>query len=53
MRLRRQFRSDCRGGVVLDLVLALGLLLLAAFALHEVGVSFRMILHGAERFFGV
>lgn len=48
----RHLRSDRRGGVVLDLVLALGLILLGAFALHQLGYSFHQILVGAEQFFG-
>ncbi len=46
MRLR-----SVRGGVLLDAVLVLGLVLLAAFALDRLGLSFGEILHGARQFF--
>jgi hypothetical protein len=49
----RRFRLNRRGGVLLDLVLSLGLVLLAAFALNSLGISFHEILHGALQFFGV
>gem|GEM_PF-6911977 len=37
----------------MDLVLGVGLVLLGAFALASLGISFREIVHGASRFFGV
>jgi hypothetical protein len=46
-------RLNQRGGVLLDLVLAFALVMLGAFALNAVGISFREILHGASRFFGL
>jgi hypothetical protein len=49
----RSLRFNRRGGVLLDLVLSLGLVLLAAYALDTLGISFHEILHGALRFFGV
>lgn len=52
--MRRIFRArSSRGGVLIDAVLALGLLLLAAFALERIGISFEEILRGALRFFGL
>jgi hypothetical protein len=42
-----------RGGLLLDLVLVIGIVLLAAFVLDMVGINFGMILSGAERFFGM
>jgi hypothetical protein len=39
--------------VLLDLVLATALLLLGAFALDRLGVSFTEILVGARHFFGI
>ncbi len=52
--MRRIFRArSSRGGVLLDAVLALGLILLAAFALERVGISFGEILHSAFHFFGL
>lgn len=44
---------DQQGGVLLDAVLALGLILVAAFALNALGVTFPQILQGAEQFFGM
>jgi hypothetical protein len=41
-----------RGGVLLDAVLVVGVILIAAFLLNEVGLTFHEILHGAARFFG-
>lgn len=40
-----------RGGVLLDAVVAIGLIVLAAFALSRVGIGFHEILNGAWRFF--
>lgn len=45
-------RLGQRGGVLLDVVLVLAIVLVGAFALESIGLSFREILHGAERFFG-
>ena len=53
VRFGRGLRGDRRGGVLLDIVLALGLILIGAFLLNAMGLSFHSILHGAERFFGV
>ena len=52
MSLRRS-RFDRRGGVLLDAVLSLALILLGAYALESVGISFGQLLHGALRFFGL
>ena len=41
-----------RGGVLLDLVIAIGLILLVAFALSHVGIDLHQLLEGARRFFG-
>jgi hypothetical protein len=41
-----------RGGVVLDLVLAVALILVGAYALDRVGLSFGELLLGARHFFG-
>jgi hypothetical protein len=49
--MRRNLRSNLRGGVVLDLVIAAGLILVGAFALHQFGYSFHQLLHGARQFF--
>ena len=49
----RNLRSNRRGGVLLDVVLSLAFVLLGAFALHSLGISFHEILHGALQFFGV
>lgn len=47
MRLHR----SPRGGVLLDAVVALGLLLLAAFALAHFGITFSEVVRGARHFF--
>ena len=46
-------RLDQRGGILLDAVVSLGLILLAAFALESLGISFHEITHAALRFFGL
>jgi hypothetical protein len=46
-------RMNQRGGVLLDLVLAAAVILVGAFALGHLGLTFHGLLHGAERFFGV
>jgi hypothetical protein len=53
MHLRPGLRRTLRGGVVLDVVLAFGLILVGAFLLYHLGLTFHTILLGAERFFGV
>ncbi|MGA8663962.1 MAG: hypothetical protein WB809_02685 [Thermoplasmata archaeon] len=53
MELGRNLRRTHRAGVVLDLVLALGVMLVGAFLLYHVGLTFHSILHAAARFFGV
>jgi hypothetical protein len=45
-------RRSRRGGVVLDLVVAAALILLGAFALAHLGISFGELVSGARRFFG-
>jgi hypothetical protein len=52
MWLRKRAMGQ-RGGVLLDLVLVLALVLLGAFALDLLGITFWDIVHGAESFFGV
>jgi Sec-independent protein translocase protein TatA len=47
----RHLRSSRRGGVLLDAVLAVALLLLGAFALDRMGVHFGEIVRGARQFF--
>jgi hypothetical protein len=46
-------RGNRRGGVLLDFVVAVGLILLASFFLYSVGITFGDLLHGAAHFFGV
>jgi hypothetical protein len=41
-----------RGGVLLDAVIAMGLILFMAYALDRIGISFAEILQGAAHFFG-
>jgi hypothetical protein len=50
----RRFRRlhSCRGGVLLDAVLAVLILGLAAFALNSLGISFHQIVHGIAHFVG-
>ena len=47
----RRIRSR-RGGVVLDLVIAVGLILVAAFVLSRAGIDLHELIEGARRFFG-
>jgi hypothetical protein len=42
-----------RGGVLLDFVLVAALVLLGAFALNYLGVTFAQIVNGASHFFGL
>lgn len=50
---RMTLRMNRRGGVLLDLMVGLALLLLGAFVLDSLGITFREILRGALRFFGL
>jgi hypothetical protein len=52
MVLDRRLRSS-RGGVLLDGVLALGVVLVGAFAFAHFGLTFSEILRGAGEFFGL
>ncbi|HTP53391.1 MAG TPA: hypothetical protein VML94_00265 [Thermoplasmata archaeon] len=47
----RRIRS-VRGGVLLDAVVSLGVVLVGAFALYHFGLTFSQILRGASGFFG-
>jgi hypothetical protein len=47
MRLHR----SRRGGVLLDAVMVIGLLLLGAFALSHLGITFSEVVRGARQFF--
>lgn len=52
--MEHSFRKmNRRGGVLLDLVLATGLILLTAFVLYAAGITFGEVLRGAGHFFGV
>jgi len=51
MRLSSLPRNH-RGGVLLDAVVVLGLVLIGAWMLQSVGLSFGELVHGAARFFG-
>ncbi len=51
--MRPRFSSNRRGGVLLDAVLALALVLVGAYLLHSAGLTFGELVHGAARFFGV
>jgi hypothetical protein len=53
VNVSRRLRSSRSGGVVLDLILGFGIILVGAFVLYDVGLTFHTILHGAARFFGV
>lgn len=48
-----RLRRSRRGGVVLDLMVGSGVVLVGAFLLYDLGFTLHSILHGAERFFGV
>jgi len=41
-----------QGGALLDGVLSLGIVLVGAFCLESLGISFSELVHGALRFFG-
>jgi flagellar biogenesis protein FliO len=41
-----------RAGVLLDAIVALAFVLLAAFALERLGISFGELVHSARQFFG-
>jgi hypothetical protein len=47
----RPLRS-IRGGILLDAVLAIGVVLLGAFVLAHFGVTFSQVIGGAQQFFG-
>jgi len=49
---RKNLRRNRIGGVLLDLVIGTALVMLGAFALASLGITFPEILHGASRFFG-
>jgi len=48
----RSHRLGQRGGVLLDLVLAFAFVIVGAYALESIGITFGQLLHGALRFFG-
>jgi hypothetical protein len=48
MRIRSR-----RAGILLDGVLAIAILVVGAYALDRLGITFSMILHGARQFLGV
>lgn len=50
---RAMFRLNHRGGVLLDAIVGLALLLLGSFVLASLGITLQEILHGASRFFGI
>jgi hypothetical protein len=52
MGFTRRIRAR-RGGVLLDGVLSVGVVLVGAFALYHFGLTFSEILHGASDFFGL
>jgi hypothetical protein len=45
-------RLDTRGGLFLDIVLAAAIILLGAFVLDLLGVTFARLFGGAGQFFG-
>jgi hypothetical protein len=51
--LGRSRRFNGRGGLLLDAVLSLALLLIVAYTLETLGVGFYQISHAALRFFGL
>ncbi|HYB78706.1 MAG TPA: hypothetical protein VEG66_02965 [Thermoplasmata archaeon] len=50
---RGNLRRNRNGGALLDLVVGMAFVLLGAFALASVGITFPEILRGASRFFGL
>jgi hypothetical protein len=51
--MERNLRRNRRGGMLLDLVIAAGVILLGAFVLSLLGINFAQILEGAGKFFGL
>lgn len=49
---RRSFRNS-RAGALLDGIVGLSIVVLGAYALDRLGLSFVEIVHGASHFFGV
>ena len=52
MALHRS-RLNARGGLLLDGVLCIALVLVGAFVLSSVGITLHQLVHGALRFFGI
>ncbi len=50
--LGRELRSTRRGGLLLDVVLAVGIVIVVAFVLQLAGLDFWQLLSGAGKFFG-
>jgi hypothetical protein len=48
---RVRLRRSARGGLLLDAVLAVGVLLLGAFVLAHFGITFSEVVGGARQFF--
>jgi hypothetical protein len=48
----RSLRGARRAGVLLDLVLATGIVLVGAFVLYSFGLTLGELVHGAGQFFG-
>jgi hypothetical protein len=49
----RWHRLGRRGGIFLDAVLVLVLVILGAYLLGSIGINFGELFHGALRFFGL
>jgi hypothetical protein len=49
----RQLRAERGGGAILDVILGFGVILVGAYLLYQVGLTFHALLFGAERFFGL
>jgi hypothetical protein len=49
----RTLTRNRRGGAILDVVVAAGLILFGAFVLAHFGLTFHEILNGARQFFGI
>jgi hypothetical protein len=53
VNLGRGLRRSGHGGAVLDSIVGLGIVLIGAFLLYHLGLTFQEILHGAAGFFGI
>ncbi|HTT16171.1 MAG TPA: hypothetical protein VMH49_02265 [Thermoplasmata archaeon] len=53
MNLGHGLGQNRYGGAVLDSILGLGIILIGAFLLYHLGLTFQQVLRGAGAFFGI